>query len=330
MSRTAVVTIGGATRDIIFVSHEGEVIHTPHDLTRQKLLAFESGAKILSDKAFFTTGGGGCNAAVTLAKLGIGVAAHVRLGTDNKGEEVMTSLAEAGVQTSLVVREKTDSTGFSFILASSKQREHIAFLYRGVNNNLAVNAPAIKRLRPRWLYLSSLSGKTWKANMRKIQSLVRSGSMKLMWNPGVTQLAIGYAGLAPLLRLTDVLSVNTDEAIEIVLKRHGKIPDITKPAVLAKKLHTWGPKIVIITAGRRGAYAYDGKTLYHLPIRSTKVVDTTGAGDCFGASFVAGQLLFKGDIKKSMRLGVINTSFLVQELGAERGLITKRQALKYL
>lgn len=330
MARIAVVTIGGATRDIIFVSGEGEVIRTPQDLTRQKLLAFESGAKILSEEAFFTTGGGGCNTAVTLSRLGLPVAANVRIGVDNKGDEVAASLRDEKVTTTLAARDRTDSTGFSFILASAKEREHIAFLYRGVNNHLTVNATAIKKMHPQWLYLASLTGQTWGPNMKKILSLVKNGKIKLMWNPGVTQLSTGYHGLAPLLRHTEVLSVNTDEAIELVLRRHGKIAGITKPAVLAKKLSTWGPRKVIITAGRAGAYLADNTSVQHIAIRSSKVVDTTGAGDCFGASFVAGQILFKGNDKKALRLGVVNTSFLVQQLGAERGLLTRQQAVKYL
>lgn len=330
MARVQVVTIGGATRDIIFVSRQGTVVRNPKDLTRQKLLAFESGAKILSEEAFFTTGGGGNNTAVTIARLGLPVAANVRIGVDNKGDEVYASLKAQRVRPSLVVRDRTDSTGFSFILASAKEREHIVFMYRGVNNRLTVNAVAIRRVRPQWLYLTSLTGQTWKENMKKTLRLVRSGTTKLFWNPGVTQLAIGYGGLAPLLKQTEAFSVNTDEAIELVLKRHGKISGITNPAVLAKRLQSWGPRLVIITAGRGGVYAYDGSKSYHLPIRPAKVVDTTGAGDCFGASFVAGQILFPGDITRSLRLGIVNTSFLVQQLGAKRGLLTRRQALRYL
>ena len=41
-----IITIGGATRDITFLTDKGKVIETPENLTEQALLCFEHGAKI--------------------------------------------------------------------------------------------------------------------------------------------------------------------------------------------------------------------------------------------------------------------------------------------
>ena len=48
------ITIGGATEDITFYTTEGVVIDNSKDLLRQKLLAFEYGAKIKIDAAYST------------------------------------------------------------------------------------------------------------------------------------------------------------------------------------------------------------------------------------------------------------------------------------
>ena len=53
------ITIGGATEDITFYTAEGLLINNKKDLTKQKLLAFEYGAKIKIDKSFSGFGGGG-------------------------------------------------------------------------------------------------------------------------------------------------------------------------------------------------------------------------------------------------------------------------------
>lgn len=54
-------------------------------------------------------------------------------------------------------------------------------------------------------------------------------------------------------------------------------------------------KVIIITAGANGAYAYDckSKKKYYSPIVKTSVVSTVGAGDSFGATFLA--QYFKGE-----------------------------------
>jgi len=45
-----IITIGGATRDITFFTKEGILIDNHRDVLRQKLLAFEYGAKIRVDR----------------------------------------------------------------------------------------------------------------------------------------------------------------------------------------------------------------------------------------------------------------------------------------
>ena len=50
------ITIGGATVDLSFYSKDGELVSTGN-ITKQKLLAFEYGAKIIADKVFTTLAG---------------------------------------------------------------------------------------------------------------------------------------------------------------------------------------------------------------------------------------------------------------------------------
>lgn len=51
---------------------------------------------------------------------------------------------------------------------------------------------------------------------------------------------------------------------------------------LEKTYDRWKPESgVIMTAGSRGAYWYDGRTLLHQPVFPVRSVDSTGAGDAF-------------------------------------------------
>ncbi|MBD3204176.1 hypothetical protein GF327_07810 [Candidatus Woesearchaeota archaeon] len=59
---------------------------------------------------------------------------------------------------------------------------------------------------------------------------------------------------------------------------------------------------------------------------NVKVVETTGAGDCFAASFLSGTLRNK-KIDFCLKLAQANSETLIMHPGAKNKLLTYRQAL---
>jgi sugar/nucleoside kinase (ribokinase family) len=323
-----VITIGGATRDITFYTKEGKLIANPSDPLRQKLLGFEYGAKIGIREAFFTFGGGAANTAVCFSRLGLKVATILRVGNDENGRAVVANLKKNKVETKFVQIDKKAKTGFSFIVTFGPAREHTAFLYRGANDKLQIINYKLQNLKTDWFYVSSLSGEKWREIMNRVVSYCPP--VKLAWNPGARQLAAGLSGLKNYLRKTKILLINKDEAIELVvsLSRYKKmsVSWLNEPKNLFRVLYEFGPKILVITDGPKGAYAFDGQNFYYQKALSEKIVDTTGAGDSFCASFVAGQILYKGDIKKSLKLAAINSAYNLTGIGAQEPLLTRKEA----
>lgn len=330
MKKFQVVTIGGATRDINFYTREGKVMSNPDDLTRQKLIGFEYGGKLISEKVNFSLGGGGCNTAACLSRLGLKVASFVCVGKDREGEAVIANLKQERVDTSFVSYSPTFSTGFSFVIIDENLDEHVIFLYRGANNYLTIKKNELLGLKTDWLYVSSLSGHHWREISEKVLEAVKKKGFKLAWNPGETQLKAGKKGLNKLLKYTDVLLLNKDESIRLVMSDRGKIKGINDPRVISKIIQGWGPKVFVLTNGRKGAYAYDGQKIHYSPIYPIKVADTTGAGDAFGASFIAGLKMFKNDLDKAIKVATINTAFQVSVLGAQKGILFLKDLKKYL
>ncbi|MFH1956679.1 MAG: carbohydrate kinase family protein, partial [Patescibacteria group bacterium] len=77
-----------------------------------------------------------------------------------------------------------------------------------------------------------------------------------------------------------------------------------------KILKESGPEIIVITNGKKGAYAYNGKKYYYQKsVKIKKQMNTIGVGDIFGSSFVAGLELYNNDMQKSMRLAAKNAAF---------------------
>ena len=54
---------------------------------------------------------------------------------------------------------------------------------------------------------------------------------------------------------------------------------------IIRKIQSVSNKIVVITDGKRGVYAYDGHYLYKCPEFPAKVISTLGAGDAFASTF---------------------------------------------
>ena len=90
-------------------------------------------------------------------------------------------------------------------------------------------------------------------------------------------------------------------------------------------LKNYAKDLVIITNGKHGVYAYNGQELFYEPsILVKNIVDTTGAGDCFGATFFYFHTN-KYSIKESLKFAAINSASLIQEIGSQKNLLNKKQ-----
>lgn len=328
-----IITIGGATRDIIFCTEKGKIIKTSNPLC-QKLLGFEYGAKFVIKNAHFSFGGGAQNTAIAFSRLGLKTAAILKIGKDPRGKLILENLKKERVDTRFVQIDPKFPSGLSFIISGERAKDHLAFCFRGANDYLQITDHKLPIARQtKWIYLSSLSG-SWQEALdtitKNLQS-VKSGSKhlisKLAWNPGSLQIEAGISKLKKNLALTEVLLVNRDEAAELISSAENsknlkkKLKDIK---FLLKFLKDYQPKIVVITQGRKGAWLYDGRKFYFHRASPDQPVETTGAGDAFGSGFVAGLIFYKNNLEKALDLAVRNSGSVVSNYGAQQGLLRKQ------
>lgn len=318
-----IIAVGGATEDITLHTSEGVLVNNKKDLLRQNLLAFEYGAKIKINKTHSSFGGGASNVAVATRLLGLKSGALVAVGNDERGHKIINNFKSKGVATSLVQKVHQESSGFSFLLVGD-DNEHIVFSSRGANSKLEIYDYELRHLsKAKWIFITSLSG-GWKDSLKKLFNV----KSKIAWNPGHVQLSGGIKEIGRYLKKTSVFIVNKDEALELVVsdarykQKDRKFLNNTKN--LLKIIKDFGPQTVVITNGEDGSYAFDGDKFYYQPIiKPRKIVDTTGVGDAFGSSFVAGIEKFN-DINKALLLGAKNTASVIASEGAQNGLLTKK------
>lgn len=328
------ITVGGSTRDISFFTDQGIVIKNRLDIFHQNVLAFESGGKIKVDKFYYSYGGGAANAAVCFANFGFKVACLSAVGDDSTGQAIIRNLRSHKISPQGLQIIKGQESSSSFILIAPTG-ERIIFSERGATSRLVLNKTRLALLsHSKYIYIASLSSKDWLKELKNIFAVASRTGARVFWNPGAKQYERGLLRLAPFLDQTDVLALNKDEAIELVsasskYRRLGR-KFLNNSRNLIKALYEFGPKITVITMGRQGVMAYDGRKIYHRDIiMEKKTVDTTGIGDVFNSSFSAGLVMFKNDIDKALELALINASAKVEHVGAQNGLIKyPRRAVK--
>lgn len=121
--------------------------------------------------------------------------------------------------------------------------------------------------------------------------------------------------LQKVIERSSMMFVNDEEARKLT----GEI-NVTKAA---KKILSWGPKVVIIKRGEYGALLYTKDMVFAAPgMPLTTVVDPTGAGDTFAGGFM-GYLAKTGETNDStLRRAVISgsamASFQVEDFGLDR------------
>lgn len=319
-----IITFGGATQDIMYYTKEGLIIKNKKNILAPELLAFEYGEKINSDDVCMTFGGGAMNAAVSFSNLGLKTSIITNLGDDWFSDAIIKELRNKKINISNITRSKKMHAGFSFIINFGNHNEHILFTHRGANSLLNISKQKLLNINSKWFYITSLGGKQnlCTKNINTIFEIAKNKNIKIAWNPGIPQLNLGYKFFKKYFKDTEIFCLNKSEAIDLVKSVGIKTDNIEK---LLKTIYSWGVKTCIITYGHLGAYIYDGKQIYFEKASKQKSIDTTGAGDAFNSSFLAGLIIYNNDIKKSLKLAILRSGNVVSNIGAQSGLLTKNQ-----
>jgi sugar/nucleoside kinase (ribokinase family) len=115
------------------------------------------------------------------------------------------------------------------------------------------------------------------------------------------------------------LVLNYEEARDLAKKKEVK--------QILKALHEAGPKIVMVTNGAKPSFAYNGEKLYATKPHKVKIFETTGAGDAFAASFVAG-MIKTGDMEFGLQLALANAEAIITHYGGKKNLMRMGEAIK--
>lgn len=275
------------------------------------------GDKIRVDEDFKqTVGGGGINVSVALSRLG-GKVGYLGKFSHETYLVVSQELEKNGI--SILKTSKSRKPGAKSIVLNTSDNDRVIFTYRGQNGSLEFSDIDMSSIKSANYYFTSLTGPGFQTLLDLAKYLHKKvENYSICYNPS-SYIIGNEPKLSQLIKLVDILVVNVEEGQHLSGKK--------KVSEILCSLVSMGPKVAVVTAGSRGAYAYDGTKEYRVDSVSAKVVDTTGAGDSFAATFY--YFYSKGyGVKKSMQYAATNSASVITQKGASNGLLYKDDLIK--
>ena len=258
------------------------------------------------------------NAATSAKRLGLKTALITDIGDDKGGTIVKDQLTNEGIDQSFVRVHEGKSTNFHYVLRYGPERTILI-----KHEDYEYTMPDVGS--PKWLYFSSV-GENSLAYHHEIAAYVKAHpETKLAFQPGSFQIKLGYETLKDIYEACELFFCNREEAMQILKTDDRDIKG------LMQGMHDLGVARPIITDGPDGAYALDDGVIWHMPMYPDPAppVDRTGAGDSFSSTFTSALALGKST-PEALSWGPINSMSVVQHIGAQKGLLTRDELLKYL
>ncbi len=258
------------------------------------------------------------NAAVSAARLGLKTALVTDLGNDDIANDSIAALKGNGVDTSFVSLHDGMKSNYHYVLWFEDDRtillKHFDYPY---------SFPDVGN--PKWLYFSSVGEQSLPYHHEIIEFLKSHPETKLAFQPGTFQMKLGFAKLRELYQHTEIFFCNVEEAQRMLGTEEKNV------GKLLRLMREEGPKTIVITDGPRGAYAYDGSEAWFMPPYPDPKppYERTGAGDAFASTLTSALALGKS-LDEALMWGPINSMSVVQEVGAQKGLLKRGDLENYL
>lgn len=325
-----VITIGSATKDAFIETDKANIVSVSRKESNSAFMAYPYGSKIEINEFNVAIGGGAVNTACNFANLGMNTGTIIKIGNDSTGKDIVKMLENRNISTNGVIVDKEENTGFSVILLSF-QGDRTVLAHRGPNARISENDIDFNLIKnSKWLYIAPLNGESTNV-LDLIADFAEKNNVNMAINVGTSSIKRGEQYLEKILKTAEVVIMNAEEAsmlTKINVRPYSKVEKFSECKIhqdiikMLKQLKSTNAKIIVITDGGNGAYAYDGQTYYQCDEFPAKVVSTLGAGDAFASTFVS--VLHKTDwnIEKSLKFAAINAASVVSKFNAQDGQLS--------
>jgi sugar/nucleoside kinase (ribokinase family) len=257
-------------------------------------------------------GGGAANTPSALARMGLEVTAFSKVGDDPNGAFVCNELKRVGVDTAGICVSAKDSTPFTFVgIHADGDRTFIHTPGSNVTFNIA-DIDLTRALDCEFLLYQDLwvlPGLDGKAAASLLEQARRRGVVTFLDE------AFGYG---PKRESLEVMLPHCDYVIPSIDDLQTIYPG-SSATDLVDRILGHGAGAVVVKMGPKGCFVAHGEVRRQVAAYPANVVDTTGAGDCWDAGFIAGLSCGKDPIAAA-QMGCACAAFGIEAVGGSTGV----------
>lgn len=268
----------------------------------------EPGEELWADTCNLLPGGSYITAAA-VHRFGVATVWVTKFGSDPFSDYVLDCARREGLDERAFEVLDRPMPNLSISLSFGGERSFISYGDTSVSSVVAL----IRSLRPRIVIRPGLGSIEDAAAMTDVAHEV--GAIMFI-DPQSTTHHVGTPGFDDLLARVDVFAPNEREAMS--LTGAASVED-------AAKALAGGGRLVLVKLGEAGAMAADVYGVASAPALRVRPIETTGAGDCFNAAFIAAML--EGDTVSGC-LAAGNAAGGLSTLAPSSGGIPTRAALQ--
>lgn len=273
-----------------------------------------AGETLLGGKVSFLPGGKGLNQAIASARLGFPTTMRGAVGNDAFGRTLRKFLTENGINQGGARVVDGPATGVALIQVA--EGDNAITVASGANMHFtAAMVPQIPSPSIVWV----AQFETPVAVTETIFGRARAVGARTILN-----MAPFVPHPVRLLKKVDIVILNEIElsqAVGVDLNAGSALGEIV---TACEKLRALGPSAVVATLGPRGAVVVTADGATRVPALKAKVVDTTGAGDCFVGALAA-QLASGTSPAEAARYANAAAACSVERLGAAPSMPTAKE-----
>ncbi len=263
-------------------------------------------------------GGKGANQAVGVSKLGGNLTFIGAVGEDAMGNQMIGNLENRGINTQLIKKSHTASTG-TFIVMLDDKGENTMVGTLGANDEITKLdiENAFSKVNAKVLLLQM------ETSRESIESALRQAKEKNIFVVLDPAPADGFFEEA--LQYADCVTPNRQETEKISGVRINTREDAVKAAkIIANK----GVSNVVVKMGSEGNVVYHDGLIDFVSSYKVKAVDTVGAGDTF-VSALAVDYAKHGDILAAVDFGNKAAALKVSRTGGQDSIPTAQEVIEF-
>jgi sugar/nucleoside kinase (ribokinase family) len=270
----------------------------------------------------YRVGGNAANTSRALAKLGVPVRIFGAVGSDANGDFVLDELKHSGVDTDGVIRVSKPTATSIALIGSAGERQ---FLHRlGVSEDVFADplafTDAVCKGSSHFHLASLFVVPHLRKNGAKMLADAKAAGLSTSFDTNWDPQGEWIRAIDSCLPNVDIFFMNEDEA--------RMLTGLRETDTAARTLIARGVKLVVIKLGHRGCAIYGDEEII-CPGFVVDTIDTTGAGDCFVAGFLAARQQ-NLPVREVGQFANAVGALSVQKIGAVEGVTTQDRVLQWM